>query len=680
MENRIIRNLSLITFTFSLASAVARADGALAPAAFEPLPAGSITPEGWLGRNLRMQADGLVGHLYETSPLLAPSNSWITHEHPKAACWEEGPYWARTFVKLAVLTRDPRLLAESERWMKAQLDQSLPDGWYGPRDRHVRDGKGPEIFPHIVMDEAILTWYEYTKDKRYLELLRKFFDFLDDLPEESFLSYNYAEAPKDSSPQDWEKTLAAGTGAATPSYHYWQRVRGGDMLPALFRVYGLTGDEKCLSLADKVFRKTMSPGRFWKHETGYAAMWGNIHTVNFAERFPYGTVYARRSGNGAHRMMGDYWYDLHMQMWGQMPRGAHASGEQIRAGKTDPNQSFESCTVSELTRSYCLMGGATGERKWGDRAEDMVFNYTPGTCTPDWKKIHYLNAPNMVNLDVRTNHDYYNGGGCVAYSANAYRCCLHNGSLSLPLFAENLVQRGKDGEMVVFLYAPHAGKADFGNGTVAWEMKTRYPFRETVELTVDAPRPLTLRLRVPAWCRAFSMDGKALASEDGWAVCTVPKGSSRHVIAMRAECAYTFYPRNGGVSVDRGPLTYSLALGEAVNVTNKLDHWTKKLGTDLKTEYLVSTPWNYALDVKKPLAYRELAYHDECFASTNAACEITAWGKRAPEWQLHCNQPGDIPFMPVAGEGDEVPLRFVPMACQRCRVTVFPQLAGEKRD
>ena len=167
----------------------------LAPAAFEPLPAGTIHPEGWLGRNLDMQADGLIGRLYETSPYLCSSNQWLNHISGTRYCWEEGPCWARTFVKLAVLTQNPRLLKEAEKWMRAQADQQLEDGWYG-RDAGVRKSQnGPEIFTHIIMNEAVLTWYEYTKDVRYLDLLRRFIDCLDDMPETAIMSYNNKVAP-----------------------------------------------------------------------------------------------------------------------------------------------------------------------------------------------------------------------------------------------------------------------------------------------------------------------------------------------------------------------------------------------------------------------------------------------------------------------------------------------------
>ena len=44
------------------------APGGLADPAFRPLPLGAIRPAGWLQRQLRIQADGLSGHLDEFWP------------------------------------------------------------------------------------------------------------------------------------------------------------------------------------------------------------------------------------------------------------------------------------------------------------------------------------------------------------------------------------------------------------------------------------------------------------------------------------------------------------------------------------------------------------------------------------------------------------------------------------
>ena len=125
-------------------------------------------------------------------------------------------------------------------------------------------------------------------------------------------------------------------------------------------------------------------------------------------------------------------------------------------------------------------------------------------------------------------------------------------------------------------------------------------------------------------------------------------------------------------AVPSGAASFAIQFGwDAPNVAEGRRYWI----ADVKLELLSdeATCGIEMPDVKAPLVFRQLAYHDECFSATNAACEIIVRGKRAPEWTLNRNQPGDIPFMPVAGDGEEVDLRFVPMACQRCHVTVFPQ-------
>jgi len=71
------------------AAATPRATGGLAEPAFRPLPLGAIRPAGWLQRQLRLQADGLTGHLDEFWPDVARSR-WFGGD---AEGWERAPYW-----------------------------------------------------------------------------------------------------------------------------------------------------------------------------------------------------------------------------------------------------------------------------------------------------------------------------------------------------------------------------------------------------------------------------------------------------------------------------------------------------------------------------------------------------------------------------------------------------------
>ena len=76
---------------------------ALKNTAFEPLPLGSIRPAGWLKEQLRIQADGLSGHLDEFWPDIKNS-AWFGGT---AEGWERVPYWLDGLVPLAFETDSP---------------------------------------------------------------------------------------------------------------------------------------------------------------------------------------------------------------------------------------------------------------------------------------------------------------------------------------------------------------------------------------------------------------------------------------------------------------------------------------------------------------------------------------------------------------------------------------------
>ncbi|HNX04124.1 MAG TPA: hypothetical protein PKI32_01400, partial [Opitutales bacterium] len=131
--------------------------GEIAPNAFDPFPAGTISPRGWLKHQLDLQTEGLQGRLYETSEFLTPDNGWLK---PECTGWEEQAYWLRTFVKLAILTGNERMLKISGEWIEGVIGTADTDGWFGPRElrNHTRfkdQGVCHDIWAHMVMTEAL---------------------------------------------------------------------------------------------------------------------------------------------------------------------------------------------------------------------------------------------------------------------------------------------------------------------------------------------------------------------------------------------------------------------------------------------------------------------------------------------------------------------------------------------
>lgn len=658
-------------FAAVLALAGAACAESLAPEALEKLPLGAIRPDGWLKRQLDLQAVGLAGRILpKIGQWLKPENGWLKPDTQAVLGspldgWEDQPYWFRAFVRLAALEEDPRLLAMARDWTDKLIAGADADGWFGPQSKKAYEQGGrtvTDIWGHMLMCDALWAWYEYSHDERIVALLGNFFRFCNALPDDRLL-------PTPFKGLDWHFTI--------------QNSRACDLNPTLYVLYGKTRDESCLSLARRLFDRCKPPKTYM-----------DTHTVNFAQRFAYPTLFWRQSDNPAHRIASDYWYDLHMSVWGQMPRGAFAADEQVRVGCYDPRYATESCTWSELTRSFQLLGSTTGEAKWADRTEDIVFNHHPAAFNPEWTRLHYLTACNQVSLDVATDHNYYDRPPMIAYSEWTYRCCRHNAHLPLPLFTENLTRRGRDGALVFWMYAPHHGTAALKGGDVRWRMDTRYPFRETAEVEIVPPAgaKVPVRFRVPKWATAFevSSGGRTLAAAkrgDAWLDLPRPIATkTRLSVRMGASCGYTFWPRTGAVTVDRGPLSYSLAIGVKRQTRIPPARFDAVAGSPIWPEakdegrynkfeeFLPTTPWNYGLDVSTLPEFRERDWSDDCFAAETTPCEIFAKGRRLPSWTLQDGQPFELQESPAYSAEPLETLRFIPLGAARLRLSVLPQV------
>ena len=155
----------------------------LAPAALLKLPPGAVKPQGWLRHQLELDAGGLPGRLDEISRFLqyGDGNGWV---NPKSMAGEEVAYWLRGYGDLGYVLQDPRIIANTKKWLEAVIATAQPDGYFGPDPRKpatvngVYDGKEP------VPDQLILfplrSYYEYSGDPRVLTLMTNFFKWIAD--------------------------------------------------------------------------------------------------------------------------------------------------------------------------------------------------------------------------------------------------------------------------------------------------------------------------------------------------------------------------------------------------------------------------------------------------------------------------------------------------------------------
>ena len=173
----------------------------LTPLAMKKLPAGKIKPAGWLKRQLEIALQGLPGQLWKKGEFLKDSNGWLNPEKIYIGSWnntdrpwEEQAYYLRTLTLLAIYTQDDETCALVDKYMIKMLESREEDGWFGPQSLKYFHSDDPEeketmldLWPHMVMSEAVLSWYEYTGEKKYLDMLHRFLHFCLALPDDRFI-------------------------------------------------------------------------------------------------------------------------------------------------------------------------------------------------------------------------------------------------------------------------------------------------------------------------------------------------------------------------------------------------------------------------------------------------------------------------------------------------------------
>jgi hypothetical protein len=624
----------------------------LAVSPFAKLPIGSIKPAGWLRHELQMEADGMTGHLEEISQWCNfNSNAWVDPNTPGKLGWEELPYWLKGYGDLGYVLRNEKINKESRRWIDAILATQREDGWFGPR--HLlssRDCNGKaDLWPNMLALNILQSFYEATADPRVIPFMTKYFKWELNYPDQDFL------------------------------LGYWPKIRGGDNLESVYWLYNRTGDAWLLDLAKKIHTHTAN----WTDRVA------NLHGVNFCQSFREPAIYWIQAKDEKFLHATENDYDQVMQQFGQVPGGMFGADENARKGFGDPRQGAETCSMAEFMHSFEMLTKISGNPMWTDRCEDVAFNSFPAASTPDETGLHYLTCPNQVSLDpADKSPGIQNRGTMFSYSAGAvYRCCQHNVAMGWPYYAEESWLATSDNGLAAALYSASEVSAKVGDGTqVKIVEETQYPFGETVNFTLSTPKAVTfpLYLRIPHWCDGaeVSLNDSPLPGQyksPGYLVLEREWKDGDHLtIHLPMHLSVRIWEKNkNSVSVDRGPLTYALKIGE---------NWQRYGGTDRfpDMQVLPTTPWNYGLviDPKDPAANLEFtrkpgAIAENPFTQATAPSEIHAKARPIPDWKQDAKGLiAPLQQSPIKSDEPEETVTLIPMGAARLRISQFPVIGS----
>ena len=104
----------------------------MVPFVYNEIPLGNVTPNGWLRAEMKTEAAGLAGHLYDFYSFVHDS-SWLGGTQEYSGLNEAFPYWLNGLVPLAYTLNDQRLKDQVHEATDYVLNNMIAeDGWIGP--------------------------------------------------------------------------------------------------------------------------------------------------------------------------------------------------------------------------------------------------------------------------------------------------------------------------------------------------------------------------------------------------------------------------------------------------------------------------------------------------------------------------------------------------------------------
>lgn len=629
------------------------------------LPLGAIRPQGWLREMLVRQKNGATGNLDKLYPIVMNHrNGWLGGDGDQ---WERGPYWIDGLLPLAYILHDKDLIAKTKPWVEWAINSQQPDGYFGPsKDYEYEPGiqrdNSRDWWPKMVMLKVLQQYYSATGDKRVITLMTRYF------------KYQLKELP--------QKPLDHWT--------FWARYRGGDNLMTVYWLYNITGDAFLLELGDLLYKQTFDYTNAFLH-TSLLATPGSIHCVNLAQGMKTPFIYYQHHPDAKYLEAGKKGFE-DLRKYNGMAHGMYGGDEALHGN--NPTQGSELCSAVEMMFTLENALEITGDAAYADHLEKVAFNALPTQTNEDYTARQYFQQANqvMATRHIR-NFDQNHTETDVCYGLlTGYPCCTANMHQGWPKFTQNLWYATADDGIAALVYAPSEATAFVNNGRkITFTEETAYPFGETVRFTLKTdgkPLSFSFHLRIPGWCKKaeIKVNGGTVQSPAGGQVVKVAREWKNGDVVELTLPMHVFKNRwyENSISVERGPLTYALKIGEEVKkVANEKD--PAEYG-EFYYEVRPSTPWNYGLfdmNANKMQEYFVVEKTGQApvypWTANNAPLVIKTKAKRVPSWQLYNEMTGPMPYamMNNIAPGGEEEITLIPYGCTKLRVSQFP-VVGRK--
>ncbi len=614
----------------------------LAEIPFIALPVGAVKAEGWLLGQLQLQKDGLTGHaetLYNSKNDLGADNDWLGGTGDS---WERAPYYTKGLVALAYVLDDAELKTKAQKWIDWSLDNQRRTGYFGPANNTDWWARMPMLY-------AIRDYYEATGDARVIPFFTKYFQY-------------------------------QNNNIGTQLLSSWGKSRAGDNIEIVFWLYNRTGDAFLLELADKLHQQAYPWTEIYTQNlfNQFGTDFQPKHNVNIPQAMKMPAIYYQKSKSEADRTA--YFHGReHLFCDHGQPQGMQ-SGSEMVAGRSSMT-GLELCSVVEQMQASEIAQMILGDASIGDQLEEVAFNALPGGLTSDIKGLQYYQQANQLISKygyLGFAQSYNNGHMPGPYSG--YGCCRFDFHMGYPYYVKNMWAATADNGLAVMAYGPSRVTAKVGNGVeVTIQEVTDYPFSEQLSFTVTTATAVSfpLKFRIPAWCSApeIKVNGVVQTGIERSSFYAINRTwHNNDVINIRFPMTLVVNEEvNRAVSIQRGPLVFSLKIDENWSVRNDYGNGFHE------SEVFPASAWNYALVVDKnnpaaTIQVVENAMPANPFVQAETPVKLVVKARKLNSWVF--NHSGhmaiDPPYSPVETTSREEQVTLVPYGAQTLRATCLP--------
>ncbi|MDD3154310.1 MAG: glycoside hydrolase family 127 protein [Victivallaceae bacterium] len=623
--------------------------------AYSRFRAEELHPEGWLRRQLEIQARGLAGNLDKVWPVVGDS-VWFGGSIAEAEC---ANYWMDGFLPLALLLRTPELLNRGKNRLGSllrQINQSHSDGWLLPG-----------VFPRT-NDPACSSWSIILCCK----MLSEYHAFSGDdevLP--------YLEKGVSAFAAHLQKAPLGG----------WGKYRWFELLIPLFHLFETTGNPAYLEIAETVhrqgtnYRSLFEPFQMKEIQRTWSQ---DSHVVNLSMALKAAVLYSKIDERCSAAGKCDAFSEkmlATLQKYHGLPYG-HFTGDECLATYR-PNQGTELCGVVEAMYSDEWNFMVSGNPVWLDRLEKIAFNALPAALTADMWEHQYDQQVNQIGC-VREEHPIWSTN---APDSNLFGlepncgCCTANHGQGFPKLAMCAFLHSKDA-ILSALPLPGTLTTKFSGTQLKIKLESDYPFSGKLHYTIECDRPLefTFQVRIPSGIRSAEAEGKNLMP--GSIAAFRRRWEGRSTLDVTLDLAEVWESRPTGMHcLFRGPLLFSRPIPfEMSGSAAAHQTLTPEFPPVCDYELRRTGEWGYAF-ASQEVAVMEHGSGDVPFSPENPPVSLRT--KMAPiHWNLAPGLDHVCDVLPVTGHasgvaGEET---LIPYACAKLRMTEMPLLDGESED